>query len=328
MKKRILSGMRPTGRLHIGHLFGAIKNWAKLQDEYDCHFMVADWHALTTGYMKPGEIKENVHQVIIDYISGGVDPEKCTFYIQSHVPEIAELHLLLSMTVPVSWVERCPTYKDQIQNLGPDIATYGFLGYPVLQTADVVSVRASLVPVGQDQVPHLEISREIVRRFNRLYKTRVFPEPMPKLTETPLVPGMDGRKMSKSYNNSIYISESADEIWKKLKKAVTDPGKIYKGDPGHPEICNAFYYHRLFNTRDRVEWIGENCRSGDLGCADCKKELHVKMTELLTPVWEKRRELEQDSAMTGRLLSAGCEKARETVRETLRDVKKAMKIDY
>ncbi len=327
MTKRILSGMRPTGKLHLGHLFGAIENWAKLQDDYDCFFMVADWHALSTRYMDPDSIKNDIYQIMIDYISGGVNPDKCTFYVQSHVPEIAQLHLLLSMITPVSWTERCPTYKDQIQALGPDVATYGFLGYPVLQTADIVCVKGELVPVGKDQVPHIELSREIVRRFNRLYGD-VFPEPQPKLTENPLVPGIDGRKMSKSYNNAIYLSDDPDTIWKKLKKTITDPEKIYKGDPGHPDICNIFFFQKLFNTPENCKKIETDCKSGALGCAVDKKDLMEMIKLRLQPIWDKRRELEENPEAVRRLLETGAKKARNAVSQTLQQVREAMKIDY
>jgi len=326
-KKRILSGMRPTGRLHLGHLFGAIKNWAALQDEYECFFFVADWHALSTRYMHTENIKQDIFEVVTDYISGGVDPDRCTFYIQSHVPEIAELELLLSMIVPVSWVERCPTYKDQVNELGPDVATYGFLGYPVLMSTDILCVKGDLVPVGRDQIPHLEITREIVRRFNRLYG-EVFPEPHPKLTEFALVPGTDGRKMSKSYNNSILMSDDLDTIWKKLKKTVTDPEKIYKGDPGHPDICNVFYYHKLFNSQERLAEIESTCKSGELGCADCKKELLECMKVKMQPIWDKRKQLEENPQIVKDLLDKGSESARVIIKKTLSEVKKAMKLNY
>jgi len=327
MAKRILSGMRPTGKLHLGHLFGAITNWAKLQEEYDCYFMVADWHALSTRYMKPESIKDDIFEVVADYISGGVDPKKCTFYLQSHIPEIAELHLLISMITPVSWVERCPTFKDQVQALGQDIATYGFLGYPVLMTCDIACVKGDLVPVGQDQLPHLELSREIVRRFNRLYGD-VLPEPQPKLTEHALVPGTDGRKMSKSYGNSIYMSDDPDTIWKKIRKTVTDPQKVYKGDPGNPDICNVFYYQKLFNTPEKCSFVDKNCRSGALGCAADKKDLYEKLMEYLKPIQAKRKELEENPKYIYDLLEKGGEKARVIVRETLREVREAMKINY
>lgn len=329
MAKRILSGMRPTGKLHIGHLFGAIKSWAALQEDenYECFFMVADWHALSTRYMSPGNMKQDIFDVIVDYISGGVNPEKCTFYLQSHVPEIAELHLLLSMMIPVSWVERCPTYKDQVQSLGQEVATYGFLGYPVLMTSDIICVKGEVVPVGQDQIPHLELAREIVRRFNRLYE-EIFPEPQPKLTEHALVPGTDGRKMSKSYNNAILMSDDPDALWEKLRTTVTDPQKIYKGDPGRPEVCNIFYYQKLFNTPEHVEWIDKNCRSGALGCADDKKNCFKIMKEKLAPIWRKRKKLEENPEKIYNMLDEGGKKARRIVQQTLKEVKTAMEIDY
>lgn len=325
MAKRILSGMRPTGKLHLGHLFGVIQNWKKLVEEYDCFFFVADWHALSTLYMNPASIAQDSFEVVADYISGGVDPEKCVFYRQSSVPEIAELHLLLSMITPVSWVERCPTFKDQVQALGQDVATYGFLGYPVLMTCDIISVKGEIVPVGQDQLPHLELSREIVRRFNRLYG-EIFPEPQPKLNEFPMVPGIDGRKMSKSYDNAIYMADDPDTIWQKIRKTVTDPQKIYKGDPGHPEICNIFYYQNLVNTKEKCAWIEENCRSGELGCAADKKDLYEKLMEYLKPIRDKRKELQENPTIVTDLLERGGEKARAIVKETLREVRSAMKI--
>jgi tryptophanyl-tRNA synthetase len=327
MAKKILSGMRPTGKLHLGHLFGVIKNWEKLQDEYDCFFMIADWHALSTGYMDPGNIRQNIFEVIVDYLAGGINPDKCTFYVQSHIPEIAELHLLLSMMTPVSWTERCPTFKDQVEALGQDVATYGFLGYPILQTADIACVKGDLVPVGQDQLPHLELSREIIRRFNRLYG-EVLPEPQPKLNEFPLVPGIDGRKMSKSYNNAILIADSPDEVWKKLKKTVTDPQKIYKGDPGRPEVCNIFYYQKLFSSPDTVQKIDRDCRSGELGCAADKKDLFEAIKIKMQPIWDKRKELEENPSIIYEMLKTGSEKTREIVKNTLKEVKQAMKIDY
>ncbi|MCD4783517.1 MAG: tryptophan--tRNA ligase [Candidatus Eremiobacteraeota bacterium] len=323
---RILSGMRPTGKLHLGHLFGAIQNWAKLQEEYESFFMVADWHALSTRYMHPETIKQDIFEVIADYISGGIDPEKCTFYLQSHVPEIAQLHLLVSMITPVSWVERSPTYKDQVSALGQDVATYGFMGYPILMTCDIICVKGNFVPVGQDQLPHLELAREIVRRFNRLYGD-VFPEPQPKLTKYALVPGIDGRKMSKSYNNSIYLSDDPNVIWKKIKKTTTDPQKIYKGDPGHPDICPIFYYQKLFNTEEKCNCIDQNCKSGALGCAADKKELYEKMMVFLKPIQEKRKELEDNPQIVYDLLERGGEKARAIVKETLKEVKHVMKLD-
>jgi len=320
--KRLLSGMRPTGNLHLGHLFGAIDNWRQLQDEFECFYMVADWHALTTAYKDPSEIKGLIHELVIDYLAGGVDPEKCTFYVQSDVPEIAQLHLLLSMIVPVGWLERSPTYKDQIVQLGGDVATYGFLGYPVLQTCDVVMFKAEAVPVGQDQVAHLELCREIVRRFNGLYRP-VFPEPQPRLTRFAAVPGLDGRKMSKSYDNSILLSDAPEEITRKVRTAITDPQKVYRRDPGRPELCTVYYFHKMFNA-DGVPEVFEGCHAGTLGCVDCKKKCAAAMAEELAPLQERRRALSEKPEVVEEMLREGARRAREVARQTLDEARDAM----
>ncbi|MGB4648496.1 MAG: tryptophan--tRNA ligase, partial [Acetivibrionales bacterium] len=246
-KKTMLSGMRPTGALHLGNYFGALENWVKLQDEYDCYYFIADWHALTTGYEDTSELKSNINSMVIDWLSAGLDPEKCTIFLQSSVKEHAELHLLFSMMTPLSWLYRCPTYKDQLAQLKDrNITTYGFLGYPCLQAADILMYKAAAVPVGEDQVPHVELTREMARRFNYIFG-EVFPEPQAKLTKAKVLPGTDGRKMSKSYNNTIALSDDPDTVRKKVMSMVTDPARIRKDDPGHPEVCTVFSFHKVFN---------------------------------------------------------------------------------
>jgi tryptophanyl-tRNA synthetase len=288
-KAVILSGMRPTGNLHLGNYLGALENWVKLQDEYECNFLVADWHALTTGYEDTSDYKENINNVLIDYLSAGLDPEKCTMFIQSAIAEHAELNLLFSMNTPLSWLYRCPTYKDQISQLkDKNILTHGFLGYPVLQAADILMYKANFVPIGEDQLPHLEVTREIGRRFNFLYQCEVFPEPQPLLTQMKKLPGLDGRKMSKSYNNAIALSDSPDEVQKKVMSMVTDPQRIRKDDLGHPEVCTVFTYHQYFNTGEVAE-IESCCRTGTIGCVSCKKKLAVKVLETTTPIYERRQ---------------------------------------
>lgn len=323
-RKRILSGMRPTGKLHIGHLFGAIDNWKRLQDEYECFYMVADWHALTTGYRQSERIKDEITEIVLDYLAGGVDPSRCTFYVQSDVPEIAHLHLLLSMITPVSWLERTPSYKDQVAALGSDIATYGFLGYPVLMTTDIIMFKAEVVPVGQDQIAHLELCREIVRRFNATYGKKVFPEPVARLTRFAAVPGLDGRKMSKSYGNDILISDPPESIEKKVRTAITDPQKVYRRDPGRPELCTVYQFHRMFNTEEAQREVFTNCRSGALGCVECKKRAAAGVIQGLAPIQEKRRELEANPRAIDDMLASGARRARAIAGATLADARAAM----
>lgn len=322
-RKRILSGMRPTGKLHIGHLLGAIENWKHLQDDYECFYMVADWHALTTGYRNSASIKDEIREIVLDYLAGGVDPARCTFYVQSDVPEIAHLHLLLSMITPVGWLERVPTYKDQIEALGTDLATYGFLGYPVLMTTDIVMFKAEVVPVGQDQVAHLELCREIVRRFNGLYRP-VFPEPQPKLTRFAAVPGVDGRKMSKSYGNDLLISDPPEVIEKKMKTAITDPRRVYRRDAGRPELCTVYQYHKIYSPEGEQREVFEGCHAGTLGCVDCKKKAAASVIAGLAPIQEKRRELAADPAAIEDMLAEGARRARAVASETLQDARDAM----
>ncbi|HOM01787.1 MAG TPA: tryptophan--tRNA ligase [Acetivibrio sp.] len=328
MKKgTILSGMRPTGALHLGNYFGALENWVKLQDDYECYFFVADWHALTTGYEDTSQIKNNINDLVIDWISAGLDPEKCVIFLQSSIKEHAELHLLFSMTTPLSWLLRCPTYKDQLNQLkDKNITTYGFLGYPCLQAADILIYKAGFVPVGEDQLPHLELTREIARRFNYLFG-EVFPEPQAILTKAKVLPGTDGRKMSKSYGNTIALSDSPDEIRKKVSTMITDPARIRKDDPGHPEVCTVFSFHKVFNENE-VSEIEEQCRGGKIGCVQCKKNLANKMVEHLEPIYERRQKIIENPGIVKEVLANGNEKARKVAGETLEEVRKAMKIDF
>jgi tryptophanyl-tRNA synthetase len=328
MKEVILSGMRPTGPLHIGHLFGALKNWKKLQDEgYKCFYMIADYHALSTEYSNPGKIKEYVEEIAIDFISSGLDPEKSTIFIQSLVPEHTELHLIFSMFVPLGWLERNPVYKEQVEEIyDKDLHTYGFLGYPVLQAADILIYKAELVPIGQDQIPHLELTREIARRFNYLYGY-TFPEPQALLTETPKIPGIDGRKMSKSYNNAIYLKDSPEDIKNKVSKMFTDPKRIYRKDPGHPQTCPVFLYHKIFNE-NRVGEIENGCKNAIIGCTDCKKELGEKIVFYLSDIKKKREEIEKNKKGLWEILKKGSERAREVAKKTVIEVKEKVGFLY
>ncbi len=319
--------MRPTGALHLGNYFGALENWVKLQDEYDCHFFVADWHALTTGYEDTSEIKNNITDLVIDWISAGLDPEKCSMFLQSSIKEHAELHLLFSMTTPLSWLFRNPTYKDQLAQMkDKDITTYGFLGYPNLQAADILIYKADYVPVGEDQVPHVELTREIARRFNFLFG-EVFPEPKSILTKAKVLPGLDGRKMSKSYGNTIALSDSPEEVRKKVSTMITDPARIRKDDPGHPDVCSVYAFHKVFNEGE-VCGIEEQCTGGKIGCVQCKKNLANKMAEYLTPIYEKRQELLKKPEMIREIIEEGNKKARAKAQKTMEEVRSAMKIDW
>ncbi|MCC6483882.1 MAG: tryptophan--tRNA ligase [Armatimonadetes bacterium] len=319
----MLSGMQPTGILHLGNLEGALRNWVRLQEEYDSYFCIVDWHSLTTLAETPELIKKQTLDVAIDWLAAGLNPEKCTVFIQSHVPQHAELHLLLSMITPVPWLERVPTYKEKKENLNIESASYGLLGYPVLQAADIMIYKADVVPVGKDQLPHLELTREITRRFNHLYG-EVFPECEALLTEAAVVPGTDGRKMSKSYDNAIYIQDSAEETAKKIKTMFTDPLKLRMGDPGRPEVCPVFALHEIYSPKDQVAWIDEHCRAGDLGCVQCKKMLTENLNEKLRPLRERRQMYADDPAQIEKILEEGAAKAREVAEETMREVRKAM----
>ncbi|HTR00930.1 MAG TPA: tryptophan--tRNA ligase [Candidatus Acidoferrum sp.] len=397
-QRRVLSGMRPTGRLHLGHLYGVIHNWVKLQHEYECFFFVADWHALTTHYENPRIIEDNIWDMVIDWLAAGVSPSAATLFVQSKVPEHAELHLLLSMMTPLGWLERVPSYKDVQENLADkDLNTYGFLGYPLLQSADILIYRAGLVPVGADQVAHVELTREVARRFNHLYgkepdfeelakaaiakmgkkvaklyndlrtkyqeqgdqvalekaqallkeqqnitvgdRERLFgylegggkiilPEPAAKLTEAAKMPGLDGRKMSKSYDNVITLRDTADEISKKIKVMPTDPARVRKTDPGDPDKCPVWQLHQIFSTQETRDHVQTACRSAAIGCLDCKKPVIEAITTELAPIRERASQYEQNPDLVKSIILEGSEKARDTARDTLQDVRQAMGLNY
>ncbi len=323
-KGRILSGMRPTGRLHIGHL-SVLENWVRLQEEYDCFFFAADYHAMTTAYDDTGAIKENTREMVADWLAVGLDPEKSVIFVQSHIPEHAELHLLFSMFTPLSWLERVPTYKDQVQHFkeqGKDIMTYGFLGYPLLQAADILIYRADAVPVGEDQLPHLELCREVARRFNHLY-AKIFPEPRAELSRVTLLPGVDGRKMSKSYANDIAITASFDDIKKRVNAMITDPARIRKTDPGHPEVCVVHKYHHYY-SQEKVLAIEEDCRAARVGCVACKRFLAEKINEILTPIRERREKISE--RYVTEVIKEGARKARAEAGATMELVRQALNI--
>ncbi len=323
MEKRILSGMRPTGKLHLGNYTGALENWVKLQAEYHNFHMVADWHALTTSYKDPGNIKSDIMDMVIDWIAAGIDPEKSVIFIQSQVKEHAELHLLFSMLVTMPRLERNPTVKEMVRDLGlKDEVSYGLFGYPVLQAADILMYRAHAVPVGEDQAPHVELTREIARRFNRLYG-EVFPEPEVLLTSFARLPGLDGRRMSKSLGNAILLSDPPEVIGKKIAGAVTDPQKVRKGDPGRPEVCLVFIYHQKFNPA-AVPQVESGCRSGELGCVQCKRMLSQAISDHLEGFRRKREELVSDPERVRAIVEAGNERARTEARATMDLVRSSM----
>ncbi len=392
---RVLSGMRPTGKLHLGHYFGVIKNWVRLQEEHETLYMIADWHALTTGYKKVDEIPQNVEEMLIDWLTLGIDPKKSVIFQQSKIKEHAELFLIFSMITPKSWLEWNPTYKDTKYNLLKiadlslmfkggirdnlktfiaklpykiedfesleemlldnvsdaliqalfegyldkemlkelnvskrdfyDTDTYGFLGYPVLQAVDILIYKAQAVPVGEDQLPHIELAREIARRFNNLYG-ETFPEPQAMLTETPRLPGTDGRKMSKSYNNAIYFADTKEELQRKVMGFFTDPQKLRKGDPGRPELCPVFFYHKIFTTWEKVEEIEEDCKRGKLGCVDCKREMLKNLELFLEPLREKRQEYAKDRALLRDIIKEGSEKAKSIASKTMEEVREKIRV--
>ena len=325
----VLSGMRPTGKLHLGHLHGVLENWLKLQDEYNCFYFAADWHALTSEFKNTSEIKDSIYEMVADWISVGIDPEKSTIFVQSHIKEHAELHLLLSMITPLGWLERNPTYKELKNELkNKDINTYGFLGYPILQTVDIILYKAKYVPIGMDQLPHLELSREIVRRFNYLYKKEVFIEPEPLFTQVSKLSGTDGRKMSKSYENAIYISDEGDELSKKVLNLVTDTNRVRRNDPGNPKKCMAYEFHKLYCTEDELSMINEECPKAGIGCFDCKKILLKRVEEKLKPIQEKRKKILADKGYISDVIRKGDKEAREKSRATLNEALEAMELDY
>ena len=323
-KRRILSGMRPTGKLHLGNYYGALCNWLRLQEEYECYYFVADWHALTTEYEAPQSLSGYVTEMVIDWLAVGLDPERCTFFVQSAIPEHAELYLIFGMFTPVHWLERNPTYKEQVQELAhKELTTYGFLGYPVLQAADILMYKADGVPVGVDQVPHVEMTREIARRFNHLYR-RIFPEPQVLLTEVPKLTGIDGRKMSKSYDNCIYLSDPPEVMTKKVMQMVTDVGRPFRKQPGEPDRCLAFPFQRLNQPAEKIEEIIRACRSAELGCVDCKKMLAQAMVANFAPIYEKHLFYAEHPEIVRDVLLQGNRRAREVARRTMAEVREAI----
>ena len=323
---RVLSGMQPSGRLHLGNLLGALENWKTLQKQNECFFFVADWHALSTNFEDTSQLKTFVHEILIDWLAAGIDPERTTVFIQSHVPAHAILNLLLSMITPLPWLERNPTYKEKQEQIeGRDLSTHGFLGYPVLQAADILLYKADAVPVGKDQLPHLELTREIARRFNSLYMP-VLVEPKELLTEFPKVAGTDGRKMSKSYGNTINLSDPEPDVRQKLKTMVTDPARVKRKDPGNPEVCAVFDFHKIYSTAATVDQINSECRTAEIGCIDCKKFVADSMVERLSPIWEARKTLEGNPKRLEEVVQLGCKQATKVSQETISEVKEAMKI--
>jgi tryptophanyl-tRNA synthetase len=397
-KQRVLSGMRPTGALHLGHYHGVLKNWIKLQHEYECFFFVADWHALTTHYEDPQIIEQSVWEMVIDWLAVGVNPGSATLFIQSRVPEHAELHLLLSMITPLGWLERVPSFKDQQEKLKErDLATYGFLGYPLLQSADILMYKAGLVPVGEDQVAHVELTREIARRFNHIYgrepgfedkvetaikkmgkknaklyqelrrrfqeqgddealntarallddqqnitlgdRERLFgylegsgriilPEPDSLLTPASKMPGLDGQKMSKSYNNTISLREDPAEVEKKLRTMPTDPARVRRTDPGDPEKCPVWKLHQVYSTDEVREWVQQGCTSAGIGCLECKAPVIDAIRAELEPIHERAEEYQQDTGLVRKIINEGSDRARDTARQTIQEVRQAMGLEY
>ncbi len=328
MASRILSGMRPTGPMHLGHLVGALINWRNFQDKYECFYMVADWHALMSEYAKPQMISDNTRKMVADWIACGIDENKNTIFRQSDVPEHLELNMILSCLTPLSWLERCPTYKEQLREIkGRDLMTYGFLGYPVLQASDILVYKATHVPVGEDQLAHLELTREITRRFNKLYG-KILIEPKPELTKTPRLLGTDRRKMSKSYNNFIGLSEDPASIKKKISSMITDPKRVKRTDKGHPDICNVFSYQKAFSneTKDTINQIKKACIAASKGCTDCKGDLADVIVDLLKPIREKSQALLAESGKIEGILEAGARKARKLAGGTLKEIKEALKL--
>ena len=345
-RQRVLSGMRSTGKLHLGNYVGALANWVGMQDQYECFFCVADWHALTTDYADTSRVKENSLDVALDWLAAGLDPEKSVIFIQSHVPAHAELHLLFSMITPLGWLERVPTYKEQRENIkDKDLGTYGFLGYPVLQAADILIYRAHYVPVGEDQVAHVEITREIARRFNGFYTgikhvanlvgtglpmivppsgPDVFPEPQSLLTPAPRLPGTDGRKMSKSYGNAILLTDPEPVVRQKLKTMVTDPARVRRSDKGDPDKCPVGDLHKIFSSKETMAKVNEGCRSAGIGCIECKSWVADALVNLLNPMQERRKKFEENPRLAWDILEAGSEQARAVAAETMKDVRAAM----
>jgi tryptophanyl-tRNA synthetase len=363
-KKRVLSGMRPTGKLNLGNYVGALENWVRMQEQYECFFVIVDWHALTTDYADTSHLKENLVDVLLDWLAAGLDPEKCVMFIQSHVPVHAELHLLLSMITPLGWLERVPTYKEQKENIKEkDLGTYGFLGYPVLQSADILIYKADVVPVGEDQVAHVELTREVARRFNGIYAQpivvrnsdrltpvqrdfltslgqqitqdadyvfhwAVFPEPAALLTPAPRLPGTDGRKMSKSYDNTIMLTDPEPVVRQKLKTMVTDPARVRRTDPGNPDVCPVGDLHKIFSNPETMAKVNEGCRSAGIGCIECKSWVADALVKILQPMQERRKKYEDNPRLAWDILEAGSARAREVAGATMDEVRKSMGLDY
>ncbi len=324
--KTVMSGMRPTGKLHLGHYVGVLKNWVQLQNQYPCYFMIADWHALTTKATQTDTLRDDIHEIVLDWLAAGIDPGKATIYVQSAIPEIAELHLLLSMLTPNKWVETDPTLKDMVQMMSEEL-NYGLLGYPVLQTADILMMQGNLVPVGKDQLAHLEISRDIARRFNHITQTHTFDEPRPLLTHTPLLMGLDGRKMGKSYGNGILISDTEEVTWKQLKGAVTDRARTTRDIPGQVSQCEVVYpYHQVFSSQTVIDKTIEECHTAARGCMDCKKILLESILDEMAPVMARRQAMANDLSLVEGILKDGNESARERAAQTMTTVRRAMKL--
>jgi tryptophanyl-tRNA synthetase len=339
--------MRSTGKLHLGNYVGALENWVGMQEDYDCFFFIADWHALTTDYADTSRLKENSVEVLLDWLAAGLDPAKCVMFIQSHVPAHAELHLLLSMITPLGWLERVPTYKEQKENIKEkDLGTYGFLGYPVLQSADILIYKADVVPVGEDQVAHVELTREIARRFNQFYyhiertpsasftglpasgPKSVFPEPQSLLTPAPKLPGTDGRKMSKSYGNTVMLTDPEPVVRLKLKTMVTDPARVRRTDPGNPDVCPVGDLHKIFSSKETMAKVYEGCRSAGIGCIECKSWAADALVKILTPMQERRKKYEDNPRLAWDILEAGSARARDVAGATMDEVRKSMGLDY
>ncbi|MGE5054300.1 MAG: tryptophan--tRNA ligase [Acidobacteriota bacterium] len=332
-RKRVLSGMRPTGKLHLGNFVGALQNWVGMQDQYECFFCVVDWHALTTDYADTSRVKENSLEVAFDWLAAGLDPDKSVLFFQSHVPEHAELHLLFSMITPLGWLERVPTYKEQRENIkDKDLGTYGFLGYPLLQAADILVYKADCVPVGEDQVAHVELTREIARRFNSFYggTNPVFPEPQSLLTPAAKLPGTDGRKMSKSYGNTIMLADPEPVVRQKLKTMVTDPARVRRSDPGNPDLCPVGDLHKIFSSQQTIAKVNDGCRTAGIGCIECKSWAADSLVRLLNPIQERRKKFEQNPRLAWDILEAGSQRARQAAGETMQDVRASMhmSMDY
>lgn len=320
---RIVSGMRPTGKLHLGHYLGVLKNWIELQKNNDCFFFVADWHALSTSYEDKLNLKNLSFELVKDWLSAGIDPQKSTIFIQSAIKEHSELYVILNMITPLGWLERNPTYKDQLQQLQKkDIRTGGFLTYPVLQTADIILYDAKKVPIGEDQRPHLEIAREIVRRFHHLFSCEIFVEPEELLSPTPRLLGLDGRKMSKSYNNAIYLTDTKEEVWQKLRVAKTDPQRVRKTDPGNPEVCLVYDYHKAFSDEETIKKVEEGCKNATIGCIECKRWCAESIERVLEPIRERRASLKDEDVE--KIIENGNKKAKNEASKKMSQVNRAV----